>query len=311
MADAAVLHDGGVFPQERPAQLGMAAKARVVDRGTPRERIADIAVGVVAVSAEQLAAAHRVRGQLERIGCDAAMATGARFGLTVAGSNRVRLVVDDVAVRTSESRVLVRAAGPVRPLVVRVAGEAKTVLHGRVRVAAPTEVDHRFARCAIGQNACGVPTRWPVAGFALHACRQNRTSGHLEWRSGHAGVAVNGGEHRKRREGFLLVVTAEARVRPTTRVVAFPQLVDEFIVCLASPMRADRHQGQRDSMHEPSTAVSVGHGHGVAGSHEPILKPSIVSVVDTCRGRVVPSSAHGRSRFPSPLCTVFLRAIIL
>ena len=174
MADAAIFGGWRVLPQKRPAQFGVTARAGFVASAVVQQRLA--AVRVVAVAADQLVAAHGMRGSLQHVCADPSVTANALRRLVVAAAHGIRRCMHPVAVGARHAGLFVRTAGPLGAAVVRMAGEAKLVLQVCRRVATLAEVDNRFTRRAVAKNALPVVPSRSMAGFALQAGRKAAVS---------------------------------------------------------------------------------------------------------------------------------------
>ena len=238
VADHAVLGRRRMLPQERPSFLGMAGDARFVDAVAQGQRLADPTVWVVAIATNQLAVAHRMRRALESVRQHVAVAASTYLRLFGGHSHRIGLGMDAVAVATREIRLLVRAPRPMHALVGFMASEAKPVLKRRLRIPPHSEIQHRFATGFVAQHSSSVFAGRAVARLALQPARCGNRARHLERRVWHGRMSMHSGEDGKRRERFLFVVTAEAAVSTATGIVAFRQLLREFVMCVAKNLLA-------------------------------------------------------------------------
>ena len=125
MAVQAVVAHRLMFPQHRPALVGMAVVARFVDGEFLQQLIPDRrTVRIVAVAAYDFALPHRMMRILERVGTLAGVAGKALLGLGEFHQDRIFRDVDGVAVVTRHIVRFVRAALPVHPHARLVAGQA-------------------------------------------------------------------------------------------------------------------------------------------------------------------------------------------
>ena len=219
-----------MLPEEWPPLLGMAGKAVLVHSVVQGQRLPCPAVWVVAVSTEELPLPQRMRRALQRVCDDAAVARTTHLPLRTRHAHRVRVGMQAVAVRTRKVSLLVGAAQPMGTLVGLVAGKTKRILQRRRRIAAPPKVQHRLATGAVRQHPAVVLPRRSVARLALQAARRRGRNIHRKWRSRNGWVPVYSGEQLQGRKRFVLVMTAEAAIRPATGVVATRELLHEFLV---------------------------------------------------------------------------------
>lgn len=98
MTAQAILARGRVFPQEWPAELGMAGRACLGDRGRCEQGRAWAAMSGVTVAAGDAAIEQRVCRRPQGLGMGAAMTIGADSVLTLSIEYRVGRCVDLVAV---------------------------------------------------------------------------------------------------------------------------------------------------------------------------------------------------------------------